>query len=334
MSGKGSATRVQQWASSVASPTEVTLVLHGIPKDCARASFRDWLDSTGFDERYDFLYLPRCFSTHQCMGYAFINFTDAEASDRFTKIMDGSPQRDGSIYSVTSSTTQGLAANLLKWVRARWRRIRDPEVLPYVRQLERLGVHPCDVGMHVGQAGQVPAAMGEPRGRQATSDDSGVITTAPVRDPVFGVDYDEYDSGVITPAFVHANHGEDHAAIEWQVPRTSMQASGSPSASSSSWGLQAPSALRNEATPWYSEASVSTYRSGDSGGCTVDYPPRSLGLGMTARGALPFRGGGGVGAAPVRAPPQDPRIHPHWHIAGAHNDLDVGEYVVLARFSA
>ena len=47
--------------------------------------------------------------------------------------------KDGGMLRFSTATTQGLAANLIKWHRGHSRYIRDPEVLPFVKPLLDLG---------------------------------------------------------------------------------------------------------------------------------------------------------------------------------------------------
>lgn len=58
-----------------------TLMLRNIPNDYTRSMILELLDSNGFDNKYDFVYLPVDFSRMAGLGYVFVNFVshaDAE----------------------------------------------------------------------------------------------------------------------------------------------------------------------------------------------------------------------------------------------------------------
>lgn len=128
-----SAQQVWEWARRVASPTEVTIYVRHIPSDCTKAEFEGLIESAGYAGEYDYMYLPRCFHTRMCKGYAFINLLTAESARGLTQALQGLSMGRGCALSVSRSTTQGLADNIVKWARARSRRVKDPEVLPSVR---------------------------------------------------------------------------------------------------------------------------------------------------------------------------------------------------------
>lgn len=115
------------------------------------------IDFLGFSGTYDYLYVPRCFRTQRSKGYAFINFTDPEVAHRFTDTLDGRVMDTSSSLSVLVSTTQGLQENMVRWVRARSRRVRDPEVLPFVAPLATLGIaHPSEAHVRGPSCSEMP----------------------------------------------------------------------------------------------------------------------------------------------------------------------------------
>jgi len=128
-----SAQHVWEWARKVSSPTEVTVYVRHIPSDCTKAEFEGLIARAGYAGEYDYMYLPRCFHTRMCKGYAFINLLTTESARGLTQALHGLPMGRGCVLSVSRSTTQGLADNIVKWARARSRRVKDPEVLPSVR---------------------------------------------------------------------------------------------------------------------------------------------------------------------------------------------------------
>lgn len=160
--------RVREWAASVSSPRELTLHVQGIPTEYTKSIFMSFINSLGFAGTYDYLYLPRCFRTQKSKGYAFVNFTAHELAQRFTETMDGRLIDSNSSLRVLVSTTQGLEENMVRWVRARSRRVRDPEVLPFVAPLETLGVaHPSEAHVRGPSCSEMPIPRFSPEDEAA-----------------------------------------------------------------------------------------------------------------------------------------------------------------------
>jgi len=161
--------QAQQWALKGFNQNELTLYIDNIPAHCKKRDMLSWLDSNGFRDTYDYFYLPRCFRTGQTKGYAFINFFVPEAIESFLAVAEVTDFGVGADLTVSLSTTQGLAANLAQWLRARSRRVRDPEVLPFVRSLSLPVEAGAKKAMTVPQCSEVPvpAWFGEPE--QASS---------------------------------------------------------------------------------------------------------------------------------------------------------------------
>jgi hypothetical protein len=132
--------RVRAWAQLHRSPKEATLFLQNIPPSSTKSQFMAWIDSLGFEGWYDFLYLPRMFATHECQGYAFINLTDNEVAQRFKLTMHGTAMAPDLKLKVQISKIQGLEENLARWATARCRRVRNSEVLPFVRAFGEMGM--------------------------------------------------------------------------------------------------------------------------------------------------------------------------------------------------
>ncbi|CAK0799754.1 unnamed protein product [Prorocentrum cordatum] len=137
--------RIQHFAAQVSHQSEVTLFVDNVGPDCTKSQVLQWLDSHGFQDTYDYLYVPKCFNTRKCTGQMFINFFVMEVVDPFVEAIKGTKFGADRTLRVQLSTTQGLEANMSRWARARSRRIRDAEVLPYVRSLDVLGLaHPAE----------------------------------------------------------------------------------------------------------------------------------------------------------------------------------------------
>jgi len=108
--------------STVASDSDeprTTVQLRGVPPAFSRGMLLSLLDAQGFRARYNFVYLPMDFSTEESLGYAFINFCDAEDATRFRKLFNvpGPPglQREEPWCNTTWSTWQGLSENIKRY---------------------------------------------------------------------------------------------------------------------------------------------------------------------------------------------------------------------------
>ncbi|CAK0894750.1 unnamed protein product, partial [Prorocentrum cordatum] len=137
--------RTHSFAAQVSHQSELTLFVDNIGPDCSKAQVLQWLDSNGFQDTYDYLYVPRCFNTRKSTGQMFINFFVVDVVDEFVEAIKTATFGSHRTLRVQLSTTQGLEANMSRWVRARAKRIRDAEVLPYVRTPDGSGVaHPAE----------------------------------------------------------------------------------------------------------------------------------------------------------------------------------------------
>merc|ERR1719422_328537 len=66
-----------------------TVMLRNIPNNYTRAMLIDLLETEGFGDAYDFLYLPIDFQTQAALGYAFVNLLDSDIVQRFWSYFDG-----------------------------------------------------------------------------------------------------------------------------------------------------------------------------------------------------------------------------------------------------
>mmetsp|Transcript_99958 Transcript_99958/g.158209 ORF Transcript_99958/g.158209 Transcript_99958/m.158209 type:complete len:391 (-) Transcript_99958:10-1182(-) len=96
-----------------------TLMLRNLPNDYTRDMLVEFLESSGFEGRFDFVYLPFDFKKLAGLGYAFVNMTSCKDAARAMKTLTGF--RDWKIKSqkvlrVTWSTPlQGLEANVERY---------------------------------------------------------------------------------------------------------------------------------------------------------------------------------------------------------------------------
>ncbi|GER40346.1 MEI2 C-terminal RRM only like 1 [Striga asiatica] len=71
------------------SPWKTTVMIKNIPNQLRRSFMLEFLDGwcKTYSLEYDFLYLPMDFKKEDNLGYAFVNFTTADAAHRFKKIL-------------------------------------------------------------------------------------------------------------------------------------------------------------------------------------------------------------------------------------------------------
>ncbi|CAK0816115.1 unnamed protein product, partial [Prorocentrum cordatum] len=175
------AQRIMGWADTVASPAEITLVVRGLPADLTMLRLRRYISSLGFDQSYDYLYLPRCLRTHRCKGYAFTNLVSPEVAQSFISSLS-SQLIGGHALKFSIADTQGLAKNILKWYRGHSRHVRDPEVLPFIRPLRALGLSsPAQLLQLAGPAGDELPAPPPPRGAEPAPGSGGLGLLGGVR---------------------------------------------------------------------------------------------------------------------------------------------------------
>jgi hypothetical protein len=93
-----------------------TLMLRHIPNATKARSLIDLMDSMGFKDKIDYLYLPCDTTTMSNKGYAFVNFIDPEDAKKFMVVMQGYALNAYSSKRVelTRADAQGVAANLMR----------------------------------------------------------------------------------------------------------------------------------------------------------------------------------------------------------------------------
>jgi hypothetical protein len=89
-----------------------TVMMRNIPTSYTRANLVELLDQQGFQGTYDFVYLPVKIQTALSHGFAFINFTTTESTERFWQHFTGFSDwivPSAKVCEVTwSETAQGI----------------------------------------------------------------------------------------------------------------------------------------------------------------------------------------------------------------------------------
>jgi len=112
-----------------------TLMLRNIPNRYTPEELLAEMIAVGFDNTFNFFYLPIDFSTKRNRGYGFINFRDTESVKKFVeafhqqRLQRYSTQK---ILEVSPALTQGFDANVSQYVRKDAQRIQNPWFRPMI----------------------------------------------------------------------------------------------------------------------------------------------------------------------------------------------------------
>jgi hypothetical protein len=117
-----------------------TVMLRNIPSKVSQQVLLQELDNCGFENSYDFLYLPIDPETNANRGYAFINFVNTELAMMFRMFFEGrkfANYRSDKVMSTVPAALQGFEANHAHYSKARVNQrelgarplfLRDPQV--------------------------------------------------------------------------------------------------------------------------------------------------------------------------------------------------------------
>jgi hypothetical protein len=90
-------------------------MIRNIPNRYSQSELLSEIREAGFDNKFDFFYLPMDHETHANFGYAFINFVDEREVDPFTKRFNGLKLNrftSNKIIQIVPAQLQGFQANL------------------------------------------------------------------------------------------------------------------------------------------------------------------------------------------------------------------------------
>merc|ERR1712072_1038600 len=69
--------------------SRTTVMMRNIPNTLTREMLLDTINTEGFVDCYDFVYLPMDFKSMVALGYSFVNFVDSEDAERFKTHFSG-----------------------------------------------------------------------------------------------------------------------------------------------------------------------------------------------------------------------------------------------------
>jgi hypothetical protein len=90
-------------------------MIRNIPNRYTQSELMTELKEAGFEDKFDFFYLPMDHDTHANFGYAFINFVDEQDVAPFTKKFNGLKLNrftSNKIIQIVPAQLQGFQANL------------------------------------------------------------------------------------------------------------------------------------------------------------------------------------------------------------------------------
>jgi len=116
--------------------TATTLMVRNLPETVTQGRFIEELKRTGFDNMFDFCYVPtRSFKYHQGVGFAFVNFVNSLAAkvflDRWHKSRRFNMRSGASWLNVSRARVQGRDANMTEAGSSRMLRIRNRSFKPF-----------------------------------------------------------------------------------------------------------------------------------------------------------------------------------------------------------
>merc|ERR1712187_513583 len=83
------AAEIKNVSETASSEPLTTVMMRNIPNNMTRGMLVDLLNTQGFVDTYDFVYLPVDFKSSHGLGYSFINFVSTEAARHFMARFSG-----------------------------------------------------------------------------------------------------------------------------------------------------------------------------------------------------------------------------------------------------
>jgi len=112
-----------------------TMMIRNLPRRITQIDLKREIDSTGFQDSYDFIYMPSIIAAKQGKGYAFVNFVKPQVAVSFAQAWHGSRRfkmgRKANL-DVSAASTQGREANIIKWMKSKTSRIANPAFRPII----------------------------------------------------------------------------------------------------------------------------------------------------------------------------------------------------------
>lgn len=127
--------------SELQSPEHATtMMIRNLPVRIMQSQLAKELTTDGFNNTYDFLYVPCTIAARQGRGYGFVNFVTPETAEAFRMAWNnkirfnaGNPGRKR-VLNVAPSCVQGREANMAQWNRGKTKDIKNRHFRPMVKE--------------------------------------------------------------------------------------------------------------------------------------------------------------------------------------------------------
>lgn len=121
---------------TLSSEDFTTIMIRNLPVRLTQQRLMQELADTGFAGAFDFCYMPFCFNSGEGKGFAFVNFITPPLARVFMSAWRGvRPFGIGAseqALNISYGALQGLDANIARWDSARMRRVKNPELRPFI----------------------------------------------------------------------------------------------------------------------------------------------------------------------------------------------------------
>jgi hypothetical protein len=106
----------------------LALMIRGLPCSLTQQDMLNILDSIGLQTKYNFFYLPKAGNSVSNLGYAFVNFVDANSANRCISALQGVmlSERSEKVCKITVANMQGLPKLRAHFRRSTARRASKP----------------------------------------------------------------------------------------------------------------------------------------------------------------------------------------------------------------
>jgi len=146
---RGSATDPMSWDGTL------TVMVRQVPRSYTQQLLIDELNSRGFEDMFDFIYLPNDHKRGVNVGYGFINFISAKHAVAFRDAFDGRSLRHysssrGCPMRVHPASVQGYDANFKVFAKTKTLQKQDPRFSPLFLR-GRPTASPADQDLQFGQ---------------------------------------------------------------------------------------------------------------------------------------------------------------------------------------
>jgi len=120
-----------------------TLALQNMPSNVSQLALARIMESMGYAGRFNYVYVPLCYTTRRNRGLAIVNFTSSADAESFAAAWAqeyplGQWKRKSGGIRIVPASVQGCDANIAKWEKAHKRHIRSAQHRPLLADVATL----------------------------------------------------------------------------------------------------------------------------------------------------------------------------------------------------